>query len=57
MYTESQVMAREFFSLECSGCKRRNYRTPRQTRGGNKLELKKYCKQCRQHMIHKEKKK
>ncbi|MDP7033678.1 MAG: 50S ribosomal protein L33 [Planctomycetota bacterium] len=52
-------MAREFFSLECTQCKRRNYRTPRQTRGGTKLELKKFCKHkdCRTHTLHKEKKK
>ena len=48
---------REYISLECTKCGNRNYRTPKQTRGGGKLALKKYCKFCRAHTPHKEKKK
>jgi large subunit ribosomal protein L33 len=48
---------REYVSLECSKCGNRNYRTSRQTRGGGKLQLKKYCKFCRTHTLHKGKKK
>jgi large subunit ribosomal protein L33 len=51
---------REYLSLECSKCGNRNYRTTKQTKGGEqvkKLELKKYCKFCRTHTVHKERKK
>lgn len=48
---------REYISLECSECKSRNYRTDKQTRGGEKLALKKFCKRCRKHTEHKERKK
>jgi len=42
-------------SLACSKCKRRNY-TYRRNKKKNpkKLELKKYCRFCRKHTIHKE---
>ena len=48
---------RENLLLECSACHRRNYATRRDTRGGAKLELSKYCRFCRKHTVHKEKKK
>ena len=48
---------REYVSMECSKCGNRNYRTEKQTRGGGKMELKKYCRHCRIHTLHKEKKK
>jgi len=48
---------REWFWLECTKCKRRNYRTAREMKTGNKLELKKYCKFDREHTVHVEKKK
>ena len=28
---------------ECTSCSARNYRTPKETRGADRLELKKYC--------------
>jgi large subunit ribosomal protein L33 len=42
-------------ALACSECKRRNYST-RKNRQTNrdKLELKKYCRWCRHHTLHKE---
>ena len=43
---------RESVALECSVCKRRNYRTSVQTRGGVKLGLKKYCRFCGKHTVH-----
>lgn len=46
---------REFVSLECGECGRRNYRTAGLRTG--KLSLKKFCQQCRSHVLHKEKKK
>ena len=48
---------RENISLECTECGNRNYRTSREMKTTSKLEIKKYCKHCRKHIIHKEKKK
>ena len=50
---------REYVSMECKKCGSRNYRTPKQTKGEQKkkLELKKYCKICRAHVLHTEKRK
>ena len=50
--------AREFLFLECTECKNRNYRTSRTgVANAPKLELKKFCRFCRKHVTHKEKKK
>ena len=48
---------REFVWLECTSCSSRNYRTPKETRGADRLELKKYCKKERKHTPHKESRK
>ena len=48
---------REGLTLECAECKNRNYRTEREIRSGKKLELKKFCKHCRKHTVHKERRK
>lgn len=48
---------REYVWLECTECKERNYRTPKDTRGTGKLELKKYCRRERKHTLHKESRK
>ncbi len=46
---------REQITLACSDCKRRNYHSSRDKRKTqNKIELKKYCKWCRKHVLHKE---
>ena len=45
---------REWISLECEKCGTRNYRTPGLRQG--KLQLKKFCRICRAHNVHKEKK-
>ncbi len=45
---------REYISLECKECKRRNYRTDKETRGPGRLKLNKYCKWCRKHTPHSE---
>jgi len=47
---------REIVTLECSVCKGRNYMTTLDTRGGKKIEVKKYCKTCSARIIHKSKK-
>ncbi len=50
--------ARDYVALECPQCKNRNYYTPKRTKGTvPKLELMKYCRHCRQHTKHNEKKK
>ena len=42
-------------TLACSECSRRNYHTKRNKQNvREKLNLKKYCKWCRQHTLHKE---
>ena len=39
-------------SLACSECKARNYKTTKTP--GQLLELKKFCKQCKKHTVHRE---
>ncbi len=45
---------REYVWLECTTCGDRNYRVQKETRGANRLELKKYCRRERKHTPHKE---
>ena len=45
----------EIITLACTECRRRNYQTkknPKNVRG--RLELKKYCKWCKRHTVHRE---
>jgi len=52
--------SRVAISLACSDCKARNYKTTKTSlRGsgaveGKLIELKKFCKQCRKHTLHRE---
>jgi large subunit ribosomal protein L33 len=48
---------REYVWLECTTCGDRNYRTQKETRGAERLELKKYCRRERKHTPHKESRK
>jgi large subunit ribosomal protein L33 len=48
---------REYVWLECTVCGNRGYRTPKETRGAERLELKKYCWRERKHTAHKESRK
>ena len=48
---------RQYVTLECTECKNHNYRTSKETRDSAKLELSKYCRFCRKHTPHKERKK
>ncbi|MBF0100724.1 MAG: 50S ribosomal protein L33 [Desulfobacterales bacterium] len=42
-------------TLACTECKRRNYSTTKNKRTTpDKIELKKYCKFCRKHIVHRE---
>ncbi len=53
-----KAAAREYVSLECPECNSRNYRTSKKTKGGApKLEISKFCRLCRKHTAHVEKKK
>jgi large subunit ribosomal protein L33 len=46
---------REIIILECVDCKRRNYTTTKdKKKKKEKLELKKFCKFCRKHTLHRE---
>ncbi|HHX70584.1 MAG: 50S ribosomal protein L33 [Miniphocaeibacter sp.] len=41
--------------LECTVCKNRNYDTMKNKKNTtNRIELKKYCKFCKSHTLHKE---
>ena len=48
---------REYVWLECTACGDRNYRVQKETRGAERLELKKYCRRERKHTPHKESRK
>ena len=46
---------REIITLQCSECKQKNYTTTKNKKlQKDKIELKKFCKFCRKHTIHKE---
>ncbi|GAB6934829.1 MAG: 50S ribosomal protein L33 [Bacillota bacterium] len=46
---------RVIITLECTQCKRRNYTTTKNKRTHpDRLELKKYCKYCNSHVLHRE---
>ncbi len=47
---------REAIILECTECKERGYMTTLDTKGGKKLEIKKYCRKCRKRVPHKSRK-
>ena len=42
--------------LECTECRNRNYTTNKKPRADYKLEKSKYCRFCRKHTPHREKK-
>jgi len=46
---------RTIIQLACSECKNRNYSTTKnKQKTPDRLEMKKYCRFCRKHTIHKE---
>ena len=50
-----QSTKRQPLTLACTVCKRRNYVTTKnKTNTQDRLELKKYCRWCRSHTIHRE---
>ena len=42
--------------LVCTACSNRNYTTHKRLKATYKLEKKKWCKFCREHTVHKERK-
>jgi large subunit ribosomal protein L33 len=52
-----RFLMREYVWLECTVCNARNYRTNKETRGAERLELKKFCRKERKHTPHKESRK
>ncbi|MCK8828590.1 50S ribosomal protein L33 [Natroniella acetigena] len=46
---------REIITLACTECKQRNYSTTKNKKNQReRLELKKHCKFCQKHTVHKE---
>ena len=45
---------RQYVTMECTVCHGENYRTEVETRGGERMELKKHCPRCRKHTVHKQ---
>ncbi|MCZ6514547.1 MAG: 50S ribosomal protein L33 [Acidobacteria bacterium] len=46
---------RDIITLQCGECKERNYSTTRNKKKQTKrTELKKFCRRCRTHTLHKE---
>jgi len=46
---------RETITLACTECKRRNYMSQKNKKNDpGRVELKKYCKFCRTHTVHRE---
>jgi len=54
---QPEAIMREYVWLECTVCNARNYRTNKETRGADRLELKKFCRKERKHTPHKESRK
>jgi len=53
--TRGRGSARTPVTLACSECKARNYKTSKSPEAGEKpLEIKKFCKQCQHHTLHRE---
>ena len=48
-------MPRDIVTLACNECKRRNYTSTRNKKTSpDRLELRKYCRFCRSHTVHRE---
>jgi len=48
-------MPRDIITLACADCKQRNYMTTKnKKKQPDRLEMKKYCRFCNKHTLHKE---
>ncbi len=46
---------RERITLQCTVCKEQNYRTEKNKKNDpDRMEIKKFCRRCQKHTIHKE---
>ncbi len=56
---KNNIMSQDnLIKMTCQDCKRINYWSTRNKKSvENKIELKKYCKWCKKHVLHKETKK
>ncbi len=55
IHTGGAVNMRVKITLACSECKQRNYDTMKNKKNDpDRLELKKYCRFCRKHTLHRE---
>ena len=54
-YQEVPKIMRVKITLACSECKQRNYDTKKNKKNDpDRLEMKKHCRFCRKHTVHKE---
>ena len=54
-FDKDRIMPREIIILACTDCKQRNYNTTKDKRKTpDRLELKKYCRFCGHHTVHRE---
>lgn len=54
-WSEEVALLRVAVTLACDQCKRRNYQTTKNKKNDpDRLEIKKYCKWCKTHTLHKE---
>jgi len=50
-------MAQDLITLACTDCQRQNYSSSKNKKNvTDRLGLRKYCRWCRKHTVHKEKK-
>lgn len=52
----AKVGNRQNKTLKCSECDEKNYRTDRNVKKTDRLEISKFCPRCRKHTVHKEEK-
>ncbi|PKR76613.1 50S ribosomal protein L33 [Halalkalibacillus sediminis] len=45
---------RKKITLACTNCHSRNYTTDKQSQKSERIEVKKYCKKCGSHTLHRE---
>ncbi|MGM8216203.1 50S ribosomal protein L33 [Bacillaceae bacterium W0354] len=45
---------RRKIALACTVCRSRNYTTIKNSQEENRIEIKKYCKKCQDHTLHRE---
>lgn len=55
LYLESCLVPATIITLQCGECRERNYTTVKNKRNDpDRVELRKYCRRCRRHTVHRE---